>query len=940
MSDIVQYLRGIILGYLVAESAVFGWHYGSHISVESREEGLQWLALLVMAVAVIVVAVRFVKTDTSFLVRAYAPKLVHFVPLLGVALTSLFPDALAATYISIVDGMSLTQTTGLMLVPLVYLLLSTQGDYGSTDKRSLFVSDAPIHGSSDDELDMKVRANFFADRLFDDGARESLAFGLDAPWGSGKTSFINLCKERWRENMASEVIVYEFSPIDYPKNTSLIDHFVDGLIAAIQREVYAPELNGMASQYLRSLDSIGSYSFFGIDIPLPRMGTNENVIFSSVERLLYSSGRKVIAVVEDLDRIHFDEAKQLLFLIRKGFALRGINFLLVYDSEVLSTQQTDTGAKDVAIYLEKFVNVKASIYPDSSRLHQYLSEVLPEHFVGTTVDQARIRALLKGVVSIIESEEFWRFQRYFSDIRKYKRLVNTIVLAGLHEVDLEELDIDAYDLTLLLIIYVYYPATFRDIYNTETNGKSGFFSLVVNYGDDGKYANSEYYREYIEKCQDDPKRLLLESLFDVTRVDGKDDVFQEDLTEENRSRMACFNHPYHGRNLETYLEIIVGLNTPRKEDQYLFYAARYAEFRKGVALQEVFRRSEFSAENVHKRFWDHLCERIRELEDHEARAVLDSALEQLPRYSMLIEPERGLRNNVPIYLTRIINDYGGRRFDRDSSAEDRYGEIRDIVYGNEGVLDKLYAGAEVLSFNDMLMFKLYCSANRGGELHNLTAALARKPNGEYMRQGVVKEIAILGLRELAQTIYEKFVTCFIQPKRSIVKEIFALNVSQLAGQYEASKADSSHFESRKNHLVSFMLYQLASESTELGVACGYYDPRGSEDGRGIRRAMNDYLFNVCFDANSSDCIDDFTVYLMTQYVQDTYSGERVIPRFDQALDPKMLKQYWNANGDAIHRSIEVLSEKGRQVVLGEDVLNVADYREKLPADIESVLAQL
>lgn len=59
-----------------------------------------------------------------------------------------------------------------------------------------------------------VLLKFFADMLYERGTSEGFVVVLSAPWGSGKTSCINLMKERLREHKNVELL--DFAPWWFP----------------------------------------------------------------------------------------------------------------------------------------------------------------------------------------------------------------------------------------------------------------------------------------------------------------------------------------------------------------------------------------------------------------------------------------------------------------------------------------------------------------------------------------------------------------------------------------------------------------------------------------------------------------------------------------------------------------------------------------------------
>ena len=122
--------------------------------------------------------------------------------------------------------------------------------------------------------------------------------------------------------------------------------------------------------------------------------------------------------------------------------------------------------------------------------------------------QLNVEAWLKqpelGIIPLFMAGD----KQFFSYVNKVKRETGIIMdiwsMNRLENTDFKNSDFDKQDLIHLLLIYIHYPNVFRKIYDTETKGGRGFFSLVTRY-DDGyppggpnqhigsEYKNSTYY---------------------------------------------------------------------------------------------------------------------------------------------------------------------------------------------------------------------------------------------------------------------------------------------------------------------------------------------------------------------------------------------------------------------------------------------------------------
>lgn len=75
-----------------------------------------------------------------------------------------------------------------------------------------FLTDGEIQDACDDVLAAQQQSLHFAQTVLASNSSSGLIYGVDAPWGTGKTSFINLASNYWQLNAADEVVVFRFEP--------------------------------------------------------------------------------------------------------------------------------------------------------------------------------------------------------------------------------------------------------------------------------------------------------------------------------------------------------------------------------------------------------------------------------------------------------------------------------------------------------------------------------------------------------------------------------------------------------------------------------------------------------------------------------------------------------------------------------------------------------
>lgn len=857
--------------------------------------------------------------------------------LLGAALAAVLPAVSTSKYTKWTDSITSAQAIALLATPIILIsiwLVSAflEGRRNSTSPPAFFVSDNEKADTADDLLNVVEAAERFAERVLNGGSQESIVFGVDAPWGAGKSTFINFCMGTWGKH--KDVIIYRFNPLQYEDRSHLLDKFVDGLVVTIKQAVFMPELRTIVSRYSKLITAQKNVSFAGFEFDLtgPRRTLDEAA--TTVRYALSKISHRVVVIVDDLDRMEFSSLKDMLFVIKKGFFLPNISFVLSYDTQNIAALENATfNDEKISEFLEKFVNVKVGLYLSSADLKRFISENL-RIALGKNLqtDPMLLDEALGGLRELYDSENYLEYLPVIGDIRKIKRIINTLILLNVEKADFKNIDILPRDLILLLLVYLNYPHLFRQIYNTETNGRRGYFSLVRE-PDEGnrQYKNSTNFLDLVkvlEQTGRHTEKLLLTQLFDSgVRLSGPSG---SQLSELDRHSFACFNSgTSEGRNLETYLNLIVRVAPPQKTDQYRFYVNAKDRLKGNEKLDGIFTMPEFSfdkGETPREQLWRVISNNLEQFDSQTIGSLIRHVLMNIPDYSALESPQLGLgmRMGSIVYTLLKLVDVGGWRDEHGShrnNVDENIMEIAHWVLGldrhaSDGVLTTLASESRgLLGWHDALIFRLYCCVDRTSDLSNIVRSLLLQADVEIRTGTPARDLVVPQMRQASQLLFGDFKKQYILPGRNFLDEIDKLDMHQLAGRYSkhvgralATGAISDFLLNdqmcaAKTIVKAFNTYQLTNKIISSGIGCGYYDPSDNGDGHGIHNEMNDYLFTTCFaNSSSNDGFFHFITYLMIGFKASFDSGDgkfRKASPASEVLDQTKLKSYWSENAAAI-----------------------------------------
>lgn len=792
-----------------------------------------------------------------------------------------------------------------------------------------FIADEEICDEKDDLLASEGHAKSFAETVLASGAHPGLIFGVDGPWGVGKTSFINLAERYW-ESAADKVIVCRFEPLRYASEPDLADRLIRDLSAAIQSKVFAPEFRPAASRYSQLIKGKADVSFLGFKLSLEPSQETVDELLDDIDEVLRRIGRRVIIVIDDLDRLDAKTTNNVLFATRRTFKLSQATYVLCYDTEVLAgSKEEGSRARE---FLEKFVTVKLSLFVDSSSLRDFLRRdwERAESQLGSVPSDTMVKlgAVLNELAEILDGDLAAQYMPLVGDLRKVKRFINAILLMQIEKTNLGRTDFNKRDLINLMLLHLNYPGLFRRIYAEETEGRSGAFSLRRKY-DEREFKNAETFAQIKGELQGSAL-LLLEQLFDAGTLKIGDGSNVEESVLRSR---ACFNSG-DSRNLEAYLKLIVRFATPEPQETFILYQDAVERVRKGAAISSVLTSREFElvrGEHAHDQFWRMLVNQSHDFTSALAHEAIETLIEYLPRYSAFENDDRGLRQRSIYSLLRLLDRAGwgrtsGRRLSNSAEnvVEIAWRMFGEQAYQGKGLLDRLASPDRgVLGWNDLMLFRLQCSADRQGQLHNLQTALIVYQDKTAATTGLVSKLALMGMRKLSQEVFALFKRTYIDSRRNFFTEANDVPVDAFLGiafvqlREQASRdPQSQHSDiaiarrvaSARYVVKSFVIYQLSNSlpPNGSGVGCGHYDEDGVEDGGGIAKLMNDYVFGTCFNPDvHTNNVFLFLDHCLSHLSSPFYSGRdedgyiATKAGLPGGLDPREMGRYWRQHREHI-----------------------------------------
>lgn len=290
---------------------------------------------------------------------------------------------------------------------------------------SYFDADLPIHSRADDRLGRRVFADSVAEQLATVPAESGFTMAITGPWGSGKSSVLNMIRESLAEQDGTRIEFVQFNPWLISGTVDLVGRFFEELSAQMGRSEKA-RLRSAASAMAGFGERVSGLVPGGEWAKLASSGVNAWAAPPSLvaqkdelaDRLRKAKIR-VVVFVDDIDRLEDEEICQLIRATRLVSTLPNLVFLLAFDRERVAKS---LGEEDGHEYLNKIVQVSH----DLPKAQEAILPSLFSQWLDLVVEGRELQTLDKNVWSSVFPEII---RPLLGNLRDVKRYLNSVQLA-------------------------------------------------------------------------------------------------------------------------------------------------------------------------------------------------------------------------------------------------------------------------------------------------------------------------------------------------------------------------------------------------------------------------------------------------------------------------------------------------------------------------------
>ncbi len=402
-------------------------------------------------------------------------------------------------------------------------------------------ADLPSSDPKDDLFGHAPFAKSLAESIYSYQSTDGLVLALYGPWGSGKSTVLNyvgyyldqireenrpvvVTFNPWwfsgQENLARAFlgqlqVVLPSKNEHFKKLAEPLGHFAEGIGGLI-------DISGMTG----GVPIAGKFGKF-IQMVAKRKPKDVPALKSEISRILKEAGKRILIVVDDIDRLTPDETRQLFTVIKALADFPNVIYLLAFDRKVAAKaikQQSGLPGKQ---YLEKIIQVPFELPPvDRFALRSALIE--------------RLNQILEGTPDGLFVQSYWT-NVYYDGIdpliqvpRDMVRFTNTLSVTY----PAVRGEVNPVDFIALEAIRIFLPGLY-DIIRTNPerfSGKSGEQGFEIERNE------VEQFRQHWEKKIPKPLRVAMQALLElIFPRTGMIVHSSDDLAEWRKNLRVC--HP-------------------------------------------------------------------------------------------------------------------------------------------------------------------------------------------------------------------------------------------------------------------------------------------------------------------------------------------------------------------------------------------------------------
>ena len=382
-------------------------------------------------------------------------------------------------------------------------------------------SDAPIKTKKDDLLGREKFSESLGKALLEWKSEDGIVVGLYGKWGSGKSSVINLATEyietetkKKKYTKKDKPIIIRFNPWNFTEQSQLITTFFTELAKAIKFYDAGTDAKKVGQQLvtyskffsvLSLVPGLDPYAktignvFKQVGITTKEWGElktkNLEQFKEDLDKAIQKLGRKIIIVIDDIDRLNEKEIKQIFQLVKQNANFPNTIYFLSLDQKKALKQ-----IKEDNDFIEKIIQV---------------------NFHVPAVEEVRLQKILFDELDKILKpfpDELWDVSRWssvyhdsykslFTSVRSVKRYINSLQF----NISINADEVNPLDFFILEALRVFFPTFYEAIASNRELYVGRFFMD----NDRDREERKKQFEQLFELVEEKDRGIVKALIFDL-----------------------------------------------------------------------------------------------------------------------------------------------------------------------------------------------------------------------------------------------------------------------------------------------------------------------------------------------------------------------------------------------------------------------------------------
>ncbi|WP_454881343.1 KAP family P-loop NTPase fold protein [Sphingobacterium detergens] len=293
-------------------------------------------------------------------------------------------------------------------------------------KKSIWIEDLPIDSLEEDTFRRTHFAKELAEQLEKKNSKKSFVIGIVGEYGSGKSSFINLIKTHLDRQ---KVEIIEFDAWRSKKAENIHLDFFDHLANELSNS--SNNISQLITSYSKKLSRIDS----SLDKVFKRIGVLNQLVnnfqsdsdeYGRINEILKESNKKLIVIIDDLDRLYSNEIIEVLRLVRNTANFTNTFYLLAYEKSYIQVAIKEELHINNSTYMDKIVQLEIPL-PKREHLDLLIltKQLLKENISVEELDILNNSVFNKG----FNKDNINTFHEIFRNARDIIKFMNAFLLS-------------------------------------------------------------------------------------------------------------------------------------------------------------------------------------------------------------------------------------------------------------------------------------------------------------------------------------------------------------------------------------------------------------------------------------------------------------------------------------------------------------------------------